>query len=212
MKKYLLGLLRNFFNPAVSIFALIDNLSTVDRRAKVYKGVKVFNSNIGRYTYVCRNTGVVCADVGQFCSIAGGSAIGMGTHPLKNLSTSSLFISSRNATGHSWTKSNTFEEYKRIAIGNDVWIGGRVMVMGGVKIGHGAVIGAGAIVTRDIPDYAIAVGIPAKVIKYRFDQSVIDELLKLKWWDLPEEKLISNIKYFQSNNINLDALREIIAQ
>lgn len=102
-----------------------------------------------------------------------------------------------------------FFKNKLVTIGNDVWIGTRVIIMGGVKIGNGAVIGAGAIVTKDVPDYAIAVGVPAKVVKYRFSPDIIEKLLELQWWNLSEEELKENIKEFQRNSINLDVIEKI---
>jgi acetyltransferase-like isoleucine patch superfamily enzyme len=142
MKKYILGLLKNLFNPAVSLLTQIDNKSEVNRKARIYSFVKIFNSKIDKYSYVGRNTRVVHAEIGKYCSIAGGSIIGMGTHALKNISTSSLFTSKKNGTGSSWTNKTTIEEYQPIEIGNDVWIGTRVIIMSGVKIGNGAVLGA----------------------------------------------------------------------
>ena len=81
----------------------------------------------------------------------------------------------------------SFDTQKPVFIGNDVWIGLNVVVMDGVSIGDGAVIGAGAVVTKDIPPYAIAVGVPAKVIKYRFSEDIIHRLLKTRWYDQPDE-------------------------
>lgn len=91
---------------------------------------------------------------------------------------------------------------KQCIIGHDVWIGADVIVMGGVRIGNGAVIGAGAVVAKDIPPYAIAVGNPARVIKYRFPAEIIQKFQQLKWWNWPEEKihealpLLSNVEKF----------------
>lgn len=201
MLKYILGLFKNLFNPAVSLFALIDNYSKVNKKAKVYRKAKIFKSTIDKYSYVGIGSSIVFADIGKFCSIAGNTLIGLGNHSLNNISTSPLFTAKDNATGFSWTEDNYFQEFQRVTIGNDVWIGTGVIIMGGVKIGDGAVIGAGAIVTKNIPDYAIAVGIPAKVIKFRFEQPLIDKLLKIKWWNLSDEILKENIQIFQKENI-----------
>ena len=147
MLKYILGLLKNLFNPAVSLFIKIDSESAVSRKAKVYGKTQVTNSTIGDYSYVGRNSRVVHAGVGKFCSFSGAVRLGMGTHTLDKLSTSPIFTERHNSTKHQWTDRQMVNPFKRGTVGNDVWIGTGLMVIGGVAIGDGAVIGA--IVTRD---------------------------------------------------------------
>ena len=199
MLKYILGYLKYFFNPAVSLFAKIDNRSRISRKAKVYGHVQVSNATMGDYSYIGRYSRLIHADVGKFCSIGGQSAIGMGTHTLDKLSTSPLFTEEHNATTHTWVKTSTVEPFKRTTIGNDVWIGQRVMIIGGVTVGDGAVIGAGAVVTKDVPPYAVVVGVPAKVIRYRFLQEQIATLLAHPWWNMPDKQLKEKIELFQSS-------------
>ncbi|MDY0015199.1 MAG: CatB-related O-acetyltransferase [Bacteroidales bacterium] len=209
MLKYIIGFLKNFFNPAVSFVSQIDHLSKVHTKARVYGLTKLFNSTIDKYSYVGRNSTIVCADIGKFCSISNDVVIGMGIHPLRTISTSPLFISKRNGTSHSWTNEKIIDEYQRVSIGHDVWIGSKVIVMGGVKIGNGAVVGCGAIVTKDIPDYGVAVGVPAQIIKYRFEPAMIEVLQKLQWWDFPETKLKYNISVFQKHDITESMLNQL---
>ena len=83
-----------------------------------------------------------------------------------------------------------------ITIGNDVWIGARAVIVSNVTIGHGAVVGAGAVVTRDVSPYAVVGGVPAKIIKMRFNPEQIEKLLEIAWWDWPEERIRSNIDLF----------------
>lgn len=84
-----------------------------------------------------------------------------------------------------------------ITIGHDVWIGRRAMIMSGVTIGNGAVIGAGAVVTRDVPAYAIVGGVPAKIIRFRFDQQTIGKLQATAWWEWSDDDLKANRALFR---------------
>lgn len=86
----------------------------------------------------------------------------------------------------------------KVRIGNDVWIGANAVILPGVTVGDGAVIAAGAVVTKDVKPYSIVGGVPAKLIKYRFEPWQIELLLKLKWWDWPLEKIKENITLFQN--------------
>ena len=95
-----------------------------------------------------------------------------------------------------------------IVIGNDVWIGFEAVILSGITIGDGAIIGARAVVTKDVPPYTIVGGVPARPIRKRFSDEKIESLLKLKWWDLPPQKVLERIKFIQSGN--LDALKNII--
>lgn len=208
MLKYILGFFLNLFNPAVSLFAKIDNKSVISKKARVYGHVQVSSSTMGDYSYIGRNSRLIHTDVGKFCSIGGQSAIGMGTHTLDKLSTSPLFTEKNNATSHSWVRESIVMPFKRTTVGNDVWIGQRVMIMGGVTVGDGAVIGAGAIVTKDVPPYAVVVGVPARVIRYRFSEETIELLNSIKWWNKDETMLKVNIDLFQKT-VNDDTIMNV---
>lgn len=199
--RYLLLLINTFlhiFDPQISIRARVEN-SKINKKAKIWRYCVLNHAQVGAYSYIGPKSRVTHARIGKFCSIAGDSVIGMGTHSLGYLSTSSLFTAPKNGTGTSWAKKQNFEEYKDVIIGNDVWLGQRAMVMGGVHIGNGAVIGAGAIVTKDVPPYAIVAGVPAKIIRYRFTQETIDTLEQSAWWQLDDETLRKNISLFQGD-------------
>ena len=212
MIKYLLGLLKFLFHPGVSLFCKIDNNSEVDRRAKVNSSTQIFNSTLGRYSYIGRHSCLICAKVGSFCSMGDEVKVGLGIHTLDKLSTCPIFTEKYNGTGSSWVDTNSAEPFKQVVVGNDVWIGERVMIMGGATIGDGSVIGAGAIVTKDVPPYTIVAGVPAKPIRKRFSEDIITRLEELKWWDMPEDKLKENIALFQKENVTVEELERLMEE
>lgn len=149
----------------------------------VYDHTLLVKVSLGDYTYIGGNCKIQYATLGKFCSVGPEVRIGLGIHPLNLKSTYPGFYT--NSKYYRVEKLYDFngEEYEQVKIGNDVWIGARATILDGVTIGDGAVIATGAVVTKDIPPYAVAGGVPAKVIKYRFDNNQIEELLKEKWWD-----------------------------
>jgi acetyltransferase-like isoleucine patch superfamily enzyme len=176
--------------------AIIDKGCSFDSKSKLHPNVHVLenciinNSEINSFTYLGKNCLVQNTTIGKFCSIANEVLIGLGNHPLDLLSTSPLFYRIHNPIQLKLVEENLgIVEYKPIEIGNDVWIGTRSIIMDGVIIGHGAVIAANSVVTKNIPAYAIVGGVPAKVIKNRFTDSKITELLELKWWEWDLEKI-----------------------
>ena len=132
---------------------------------------------LGERSYFARNASATNLKVGKFCSIGPNFCCGQGIHPTDGISTHPMFYRGKTP------------EYKQTIIGNDVFIGANVTVLDGVKIGDGAVIGAGAVVARDIPDYAVAVGVPARVVKYRFTDATIAKLQQIQWWNWDDSKL-----------------------
>ena len=161
--------------------------SKIHKTAKVGNGAQFVNSSIGRYSYLY-GTSAANTEIGAFCSIAAGSSIGGGSHPTNWVSSSPVFYKGKNVMRTNFSQ-NEYTEFVKTTIGNDVWIGAKCLVKGGVTIGDGAVIGMGSVVTKDIPPYEIWAGNPAKCIRKRFDDETIEKLLKLKWWELPDEKL-----------------------
>ncbi len=131
----------------------------------IHSNVHLSNVVIGDYTYVNSNLNNVT--IGKFCSIGPYCSIGVGKHPSKKfVSTFPAFFSKNNlGCKISFVENNLFEEFDRIEIGNDVWIGTDSIILDGVKIGNGAIVGAGAVVTKNVDDYAIVGGIPAKLIR-----------------------------------------------
>ena len=151
---------------------------------------------IGDYTYVAQNSYIGRTTIGKCCSIGPNLICGWGIHPLDTISTHPMFYSTKKQNGMTLSSYDKIEELKHIEIGNDVFIGANVTILDGVTIGDGAVIGAGAVVSKDIPPYAIAVGCPINVIRYRFSEDIRNKLLEIKWWDFPEEKFMDIERMF----------------
>ena len=156
---------------------------------KVYPPYFLHDVRIGNYSYIAKNCSISRCSIGKFCSIGPNFCCGLGIHPITGISTAPMFYSVAKQNGITLCKENKDEESKQTLIGNDVFIGANVTVLDGVAIGDGAVIGAGAVVTKDIPPYAVAVGVPAKVVKYRFDEKTIKALLEKQWWNGTEDDL-----------------------
>lgn len=154
----------------------------VDPRAFIFG-----NCKIGAYTYFGRGDLVgSVSEIGRFCSIAPNVTIGLGEHPIDYVSTHPAFFGAAGMFPELNGVLGVARTKKQLSfapsIGNDVWIGTGAVIARGVKIGNGAVIGAGAFVNKDVPDYAIVVGEPARVVRLRFDDSIVERLLELSWW------------------------------
>jgi acetyltransferase-like isoleucine patch superfamily enzyme len=173
---------------------------------------KVSNSQIGDFSYVSYGCIINNCQIGNYCSIARDVKVGLGKHPSNFLSTSPIFYSLKNPLKKIFAQSQIFTEFEKTIIGSDVWIGVNAVILDGLIIGDGAIIGANAVVTKNVPPFAIAVGCPAKIIKYRFSENNIQKLLSLKWWNKDISKLQEFIDLFQSeaNDSVIDRLEILI--
>ncbi|MEO7223333.1 MAG: CatB-related O-acetyltransferase [Devosia sp.] len=161
--------------------AIIAGEVTFEPPVRLFPGVSIRNSTLGAYTYIANNTRLQTVTCGRYCSLADDIAASPGAHPAHWLGTSATFYEDVFDQGLA-PPDMDFERYPPIAIGNDVWIGSRVTIMGGVTIGDGAIVATGAVVTKDVEPYTIVGGVPAKTIRKRFDDALIEELLAFKWW------------------------------
>ena len=162
-------------------------------RNKISEKTYFRDSSLGYASYVGAGCEFNRTVVGKYCSIGNNVNVVTGTHPLKNYISTHPFFYSSDTHSFSYVEGIRFNEVMSddqgncLTVGNDVWIGDNVLIKGGVSIADGAVIAMGAVVTKDVPPYAIVAGVPAKIIKYRFDEASIQRLLRLKWWDNSEE-------------------------
>lgn len=161
------------------------------------------DTQCGKYSYgpLCHHW--LVKSVGAFCSFAGGTNV-LPNHAMDYISTAPFLY-----TGSECNEifSNPYDSYierpyyfsgvkprgksknRKITIGNDVWLGRNVLITNGANIGNGVVAGAGAVITRDVPDYAVVAGVPAKIIRYRYTERQIEFLNKIAWWDWSDEKI-----------------------
>jgi acetyltransferase-like isoleucine patch superfamily enzyme len=148
--------------------------------------------SIGQFTFVNdRTTLFPNTTVGRYCSIGKSCEIGAPTHPVDWLTSNPVaFAIERHFPNESAIfPQSPFQQYQSTTIGSDVWIGSLAIVTAGVSIGHGAIVGGGSVVTADVPPYAIVVGSPAKILRYRFDETTIQRLLSVEWWTLEPEEI-----------------------
>lgn len=200
--------LKNFDN---NYFCYINISNFRNEEDIIYKGCK-----IGRYTYgyefMFLQDFPLAKEIGRFCSINASAKI-LNNHPLGYVTTHPMLDTPMFYGKNYWKRSELCAKYGKyfdnpecdksplrentpVIIGNDVWIGANVCILPGVKIGDGAIVAAGAVVAKDVPPYAIVGGVPAKVIKYRFEQEIIEKMLEIKWWDWSLDKIEDNIEFF----------------
>jgi acetyltransferase-like isoleucine patch superfamily enzyme len=161
-------------------------------------GTSIFTDvAIGAHSYVNGGTIRERTRIGRFCSIADGVVLGAPNHAMDLLSTHPFATKAPVDSTYGFPFRSNRTSSRNTVIGNDVWIGVNAIVVEGVTIGTGAIVAAGAVVTKDVPSYAIVGGVPAKVIRYRFPDDVIERLLESEWWRLPFDML----KTLATNNI-----------
>jgi hypothetical protein len=163
-------------------------------------------SIFGDYSYTAGNVSIAWTEVGKFCSIANGTHINPGNHPQWRVTQHHCTYRRKNFNFDIVDDDEFFQWRKEhhCIIGHDVWIGTNGLIMSGVKIGIGAVIGAGAVVTKDIGDYEVAVGVPARVIKKRFPDDVMQKLLKSEWWNWDRETLEARFEDLRNLDVFLE--------
>ena len=171
----LMMLIYNWFFKKNKIFSLFAHYKSIKgKHIRIQSGAHVDKqSGIESYTYIGNNCFITHAHVGRYCSIANNVSIGQGEHDLNQISTSSIFYSDPLS----------ILTVGKCNIGNDVWIGVDAIILRGVTISNGAVVAANAVVTHDVPEFAVVAGVPAKIIKYRFPESVRDKIIKSQWWN-----------------------------
>ena len=180
--------------------------SSIHKTSKVESGSSFINSKMDKHSFCGYDCDINHTFIGSFCSIANGVTIGGGMHPSEWVSTSPVFFSERDSVKAKFSKHER-KKVQNTVIGHDVWIGQNVIIKQGVNIGTGAIIGMGSIVTKDVPPYNIYAGNPAKFIRKRFDDKVIDSLLKSEWWHMEEIKLEQYAKYITNPSKFINSIK-----
>lgn len=163
--------------------------SKIDPTTVINSGCQIVNSSIGRYSYVGYDCTVINTSIGNFCSFANHISIGAAEHPIEWVSMSPVFENVTNSGPQKRFSKFDVLPSSHTNIGSDVWIGHGAILKGGITIGHGAVIGAGSVVTKDVEPYAIVAGCPARIIRKRFTDDIIQRLINSKWWEMSDENL-----------------------
>jgi len=188
--------------PLVAESASVEG-SELGRYTAIGERTQFLRSSLGDYSYIVEDGNVVTSTIGKFCSIAQNVRINASNHPVWRASQhhftyrSDDYFEDAEADGalFAWRAENA------VSIGHDVWIGHGAIILPGVTVGTGAVIAAGAVVSRPVGAYEVAAGVPARVIKRRFEPEIAARLTALAWWDWPHTALRAALADFRALSV-----------
>lgn len=181
--------------------------SKIHKSSKIESGSHIVNSSFARHSFCGYDCEIINCDIGSFCSIANNVTIGGSQHPLEWVSTSPVFRAGRDSVVKKYSE-HVFKDDKRTTICHDVWIGEKALIKQGVTVGTGSVIGMGSVVTKNVDPFTIVAGCPAKMIRRRFDDVIINKLQEIKWWEFTDEELLKYAPFF----INPQSFIEKVAE
>lgn len=189
-------------NPLIDPTASVSDC-VLGRYTEVGPRSKLLETTLGDYSYVVNDADIAYALIGKFCSIAAMTRINPGNHPMQRASqahftyrASAYFIGEADEHDFfAWRRAH------RVVIGHDVWIGHGAVVLPGRSIGTGAVIAAGAVVTKDVGDYTIVAGNPARLVRERFPAAIAERLQRLCWWDWSHVALRAALPDFRTLSV-----------
>lgn len=173
--------------------------STLGAWTEVGARTSIAETTMGDYSYVVNDSSIIYATIGRFCSIAAHTRINPGNHPLERPALHHFTY--RAAKYELGEDEDAFFDWRRashVTLGHDVWVGHGATILPGVTVGTGAAIGAGAVVSKDVPEFAIVAGVPAKPIRFRFAPELRAALLRIAWWDWPHAALKERLGDFRT--------------
>jgi len=177
--------------------------SVLGRYTEIGARTAFVESALGDYSYVVNDSNIIYTTIGKFCSIAAHTRINPGNHPMQQAS-QSHFTYRASAYFEDAEDDAAFFDWRRstpVTIGHDVWIGHGAIVLAGRSIGTGAVVAGGAVVTKDVPDYTIVAGNPARIIRRRFPEEIGERLKALAWWDWEHATLRTALDDFRTLSV-----------
>lgn len=178
--------------------------SKIDEGVILNRNCSIDQAEIGFGTYINQNGVVKKSTIGKFCCISWNVTIYAGEN--HNFNAPSMYTSYhwKHLFGSSSVKSPELQQ--KTTIGNDVWIGNGAIIINGVSVGDGAIIGAGAVVTKDVSPYSIVAGVPAKNLRKRFSDDIINQLLQIKWWNWPKDLIAANEQLLRGSDLTEESL------
>lgn len=184
--------------PCIDSTASIGQ-TEIGRFCEIGARCRIAETRMGDYSYVSNDTEVIYTRMGKFCSIASHVRINPGNHPLERAALHHFtYRASKYGFGDDEAAFFDWRRSHRVTMGNDVWVGHGAIILPGVSIGDGAVIGAGAIVSRDVADFAIVIGVPARPHRFRFEADIRASLKRIAWWDWPSAQLHAALQDFRA--------------
>lgn len=180
---------------------------------KLQSGAFLVDVQLGAFSYVAFGAQIKHSSIGKFCSIGPETLVGgLGKHPTRYLSTHPAFYSRKRGASAQTFHLTDFDEQPPTRVGHDVWIGARAIVLDGAHIGNGAIIAANALVSGEVEPYTLVAGVPARPIRKRFSEEIIQMLEDWAWWNLPTALLQSVAAEFCQENWTSDKIRALMAQ
>lgn len=199
-------IIRKILHRIFTLRGIIVNNCSIGENVHIQRGAKIIDSTVGQGTYIGPEVRLFGADVGPYVSIGPRVTAGENEHEQKLFTTSDILLECIER------KDYQAQKKLRTEIGADAWVGANAFVRKGVKIGVGAIVGAHAVVLNDLPAYAIAVGVPARIIGYRFSPETCKRLEESSWWNLEKEQLQTAIlaRYGVGESATMQSEEEIL--